>query len=193
MRLTAGSTIKPHADLDLAAELGKVRLHIPVTTNPDVEFQLNGERIAMGEGECWYLRLSDKHAVANRGRADRVHLVIDAVVNPWLEAQLQHAEDGAIEDDPLAGWVPCVIRTDASPPIVEWCHVGTDVFTEPFCSETVQRALRKPAGRQATPSETLIELCRTHPGVEPTAFIFRTSRCGSTLFSQMAARCREPS
>jgi hypothetical protein len=32
------------------------------------------------------LRLSDPHSVANRGADARVHLVIDAVVDPWIEA-----------------------------------------------------------------------------------------------------------
>jgi hypothetical protein len=38
----------------------------------------------MKPGEAWYLRLSDPHAVANRGSSDRVHLVLDLVVNDWL-------------------------------------------------------------------------------------------------------------
>src|SRR5207247_10340905 len=84
MKLTPGSTVKPHADHDLALEHGRVRLHIPITTNSEVDFRLNGERVTMAEGECWYLRLSDTHAVANRGGTDRVHLVIDAPINPWL-------------------------------------------------------------------------------------------------------------
>lgn len=84
MKLAAGSVIKEHRDHDLAYEYGAMRLHIPVVTNPDVEFLLNGERAVMNAGECWYLRLSDPHAVANRGSADRVHLVIDAEVNDWL-------------------------------------------------------------------------------------------------------------
>ncbi len=84
MKLAAGSVIKEHRDHDLAYEYGAMRLHIPVVTNPDVEFLLNGERAVMNAGECWYLRLSDPHAVANRGSEDRVHLVIDAEVNEWL-------------------------------------------------------------------------------------------------------------
>lgn len=84
MRLGAGSVIKEHRDYDLDIEHGIARLHVPVATNPGVEFMLNGERVVMNEGECWYLRLSDPHSVANRGAADRVHLVIDATVNDWL-------------------------------------------------------------------------------------------------------------
>lgn len=84
MRLTPGSVIKPHYDHDLAAEHGAARLHIPITTNPDVEFLLNGTPVTMAPGEAWYLRLMDTHSVVNRGTSDRVHLVIDAVVDDWL-------------------------------------------------------------------------------------------------------------
>jgi hypothetical protein len=86
MRLTPGSRIKEHTDLDLSFEDGMVRVHIPVTTNPDVEFYLNGSRIVLEAGSAWYLRLSDPHSVFNGGSADRVHLVIDADVNGWVEA-----------------------------------------------------------------------------------------------------------
>ena len=84
MRLAPGSTIKEHRDHDLRYEDGTVRLHIPVVTNPAVDFRLNGIRCVMAAGTCWYLRLSDPHSVSNRGPADRVHLVIDAAVNGWL-------------------------------------------------------------------------------------------------------------
>lgn len=84
MRLTPGSIIKEHTDVDLGVEDGTARIHIPVTTNPDVEFLLNRRRVEMKEGQAWYLRLNDPHAVANRGPADRVHLVLDLVANDWL-------------------------------------------------------------------------------------------------------------
>lgn len=84
MRLTPGSVIKLHSDHDLEAESGSARLHIPVVTNPHVDFRLNGERVVLDVGSVWYLRLSDPHSVANRGTADRVHLVIDCVVDTWL-------------------------------------------------------------------------------------------------------------
>lgn len=85
MRLAPGSIIKEHSDFDLSAEQGVARLHIPVVTNPQVDFRLNGLRVDMAPGSVWYLRLSDRHAVTNGGTTVRVHLVIDAVVNPWLE------------------------------------------------------------------------------------------------------------
>ena len=88
MKLSPGSRIKEHTDNDLAAENGTARLHIPIATNDGVDFRLNGSRVILKEGECWYLRLCDLHSVENNGASDRVHLVIDAEVNPWLTAQL---------------------------------------------------------------------------------------------------------
>jgi hypothetical protein len=91
MRLAPGSLIKEHHDNDLSFEQGMVRIHIPVVTNDGVDFRLNGARVAMPAGSSWYLRLSDPHSVANRGASDRVHLVIDAVVNDWVAALFERA------------------------------------------------------------------------------------------------------
>ena len=88
MKLSAGSVIKEHRDHDLSFEDGTVRLHIPITTNAGVEFYLDNEPVIMKEGECWYLRLSEPHRLENRGATDRVHLVIDAVVDDWMRQLL---------------------------------------------------------------------------------------------------------
>jgi hypothetical protein len=91
MRLAPGSTIKEHTDGDLAAEDGMARVHVPVTTNPDVVFEVNRRRVDMAPGEAWYLRLADPHRVANRGATDRIHLVIDLPVDAALEKLLRQA------------------------------------------------------------------------------------------------------
>lgn len=96
LRLTAGSNIREHRDYDLGYDAGEVRIHIPVITNPGVEFVLDGRRIIMNEGECWYLDLNLPHRVRNRGESDRVHLVIDCQLNDWLRGMIAGAtpEDG---------------------------------------------------------------------------------------------------
>lgn len=91
MRLDPGSLIKTHVDVGLAYEEGSVRLHIPVATNPGVEFVVNDRPVTMHEGECWYLRLSDPHSVRNGGGSARVHVVIDAPVGPELETVFARA------------------------------------------------------------------------------------------------------
>ena len=51
-----------------------------------VEFAVEGKALPMGEGECWYINFNLPHRIHNRGTTDRVHLVIDCVLNDWLRA-----------------------------------------------------------------------------------------------------------
>ena len=84
LRLTVGSNIREHRDYKLGYEDGFVRVHIPMQTNPMVEFYLDGELLRMNEGEAWYLNFNLKHSVRNDGAEDRIHLVVDCVLNDWL-------------------------------------------------------------------------------------------------------------
>ena len=88
LRLAPGSVIREHRDDGLSLENGEARLHIPLATNDDVEFYLDNVRVIMRPGECWYLDFSRPHRVHNRGKADRIHLVVDCGVNEWLMARL---------------------------------------------------------------------------------------------------------
>jgi hypothetical protein len=86
LKLNAGSVIKEHRDAELNFENGEIRLHIPVRTHPDVEFLLDQEKLTLQEGECWYMNVNLLHSVKNSSPVNRVHLVIDAVVNDRVKA-----------------------------------------------------------------------------------------------------------
>jgi hypothetical protein len=90
----------------------------------------------------------------------------------------------------FTGWIPARVFWRDSRPMVDWVHLGTRRFTEPFFSQTIQPCLWRPADmlfRHQTPLEELGETAGTRPSVRPTGFIFHMSRCGSTLTSQMLA------
>ncbi len=84
LRLKAGSVVKEHRDHNLSLEDGDVRLHIPVRTNAELEFVLDGKRVVMNPGEVWYHNFNLPHSVNNKGATDRIHLVVDCFVNDWL-------------------------------------------------------------------------------------------------------------
>lgn len=90
LKLAAGAIIKEHRDAELHYEKGEIRIHIPVMTHPDVEFILDKERIFLQEGECWYMNFNLPHSVNNKSHQPRIHLVIDAEVNEWVEACFTH-------------------------------------------------------------------------------------------------------
>jgi quercetin dioxygenase-like cupin family protein len=92
LRLAAGAKIKEHKDYFIGIEDGTVRLHIPVITNPLIEFYLDGERVGMKEGELWYLDFGLKHRVENNSDQDRIHLVMDCTVNDWLLGHINKKE-----------------------------------------------------------------------------------------------------
>lgn len=86
--LGPGGRIHEHRDYDLSGPDADRRLHIPLLSPSDVEFMLDGQRIPMRAGECWFLDLARPHSVDNWGDRERVHLVLDCRPNAWLEQQI---------------------------------------------------------------------------------------------------------
>jgi hypothetical protein len=88
LRLGAGSTIKEHCDPMLSLKHDEVRIHVVVTTNPDVEVCIDSTSGHWAAGECWYGDFTAPHSFANRGTTDRVHIVFDCGLNDWLRDML---------------------------------------------------------------------------------------------------------
>ncbi len=92
LKLAAGSAIKRHRDYELGLEDGFIRIHIPVLTNADVDFVLDEQHLVMTAGECWYVNVNFHHSVRNDGETERIHLIVDCVVNDWLRSFFDLAE-----------------------------------------------------------------------------------------------------
>jgi hypothetical protein len=60
-----------------------------------VRFFLQGRQVPMAVGEAWYLNVNLPHSVENTGDSDRVHLVIDAIVNDWVRGLIADSEADA--------------------------------------------------------------------------------------------------
>src|ERR1043166_8880972 len=100
LNLKTGAIIKPHRDFGLCFEKGEARIHVPVFTNPAMEFVLDEERLIMNEGESWYINANLVHSVSNHGATDRIHLVIDCTVNEWLKNTFAQGEKVMMEEKP---------------------------------------------------------------------------------------------
>ena len=70
-----------------------------------------------------------------------------------------------------------------------WLYVGEKRFTEPFFEETISRCMGFPQNSSGSlptiKAQELIAAAEAVDAVEPTAFVFHVSRCGSTLVSQL--------
>ncbi|MDE2369613.1 MAG: aspartyl/asparaginyl beta-hydroxylase domain-containing protein [Burkholderiales bacterium] len=94
LRLAPGAVIREHRDDGIGIEAGTVRLHVPIVTDPEVEFYLDGVRVVMAAGECWYLDFGLPHRVQNHSARERIHLVVDCVLDERLRALLPDAGAG---------------------------------------------------------------------------------------------------
>ena len=103
MKLDAGCEVQYHVDFNYHWYT-RVRIHIPISTNPGVVFYCGAEKIHMGEGECWIFDNWRRHNVVNGSEYERIHLVIDLsgssrfwkMVSQALQAD--PAEDGTGAD-----------------------------------------------------------------------------------------------
>lgn len=75
-KLPAGADIPAH--VDAASSFDNVhRIHIPLFTNPDVEFIVDRKRVIMDEDHAYEINNKLMHGVINNGDKDRIHLIID--------------------------------------------------------------------------------------------------------------------
>ncbi len=74
---TPGTKLPPHQDGD-----NKFRFHIPIITNPDARFIINGHDIHLpADGWCYLVNTTYLHGTENRGTTDRAHIY----GNIWLK------------------------------------------------------------------------------------------------------------
>ena len=76
MKLAAGEEVTEHVDFNYHW-YDRVRIHIPITTYPEVQFYCGDEQVNMRAGECWIFDSWRRHKVVNNSQFDRTHLVID--------------------------------------------------------------------------------------------------------------------
>ncbi|MDE2226067.1 MAG: sulfotransferase [Xanthomonadaceae bacterium] len=113
MRLAPGAEVNPHVDTNHYWN-ERVRVHIPVATNPSVQFFCAEARVHMEAGECWIFDTWQLHRVTNGSDHDRIHLVVDTVGSAAFarlaNAGRAHAHSGD-------GWHPRFVPpgNDSSP------------------------------------------------------------------------------
>jgi mannose-6-phosphate isomerase-like protein (cupin superfamily) len=97
MGLGAGAEVPEHVDVHYHWRT-HLRIHVPVITNPGVEFTCGGETVHMAPGECWLFDSFRWHEVHNRGSERRVHLVLDTVVTESLWDLIDAAQTGTADE-----------------------------------------------------------------------------------------------
>ncbi len=78
MRLLGHAEVTPHVDVHYYWR-DRMRVHVPIVTQPTVRFMCGSQEVNMKEGECWIFDTWSKHRVINDAERARIHLVVDTV------------------------------------------------------------------------------------------------------------------
>ena len=78
MRIDGNSEAGEHVDVNYYWQQ-RVRVHVPIQTDPAVTFSCGAQRTHMREGECWIFDTWRLHNVTNPNPTRRIHLVADTV------------------------------------------------------------------------------------------------------------------
>ncbi|MBS1636626.1 MAG: sulfotransferase family protein [Bacteroidetes bacterium] len=88
-------------------------------------------------------------------------------------------------------WIPARLIRQQEQLLCKWLYADDIPYTDPFFDETLAKCLSHPFNSKPFACVSAISelemLADAVESVEPTAFIFHISRCGSTLLSQMLA------
>jgi len=95
-RLPAGAFIAPHVDGEPSGNRPH-KIHVPLLTNDDTFFFVDQQRYHFAVGHAYEVNNAARHAAANSGRSDRVHLIFE-----YLDYSLQRF--AAPPDAPTANW-----------------------------------------------------------------------------------------
>lgn len=122
MKLAPGAEVSQHVDFNYHWYT-RVRIHVPVITNPGVTFYCADQSTHMKAGECWIFNSWRRHRVTNNSNEERVHLVIDTAGSSrfWTLVrkmdQFHYLTDAAeieslIETVPFREAAEAIIRTE---------------------------------------------------------------------------------
>jgi hypothetical protein len=95
LRLAPGAVVPVHADVHYHW-FYRVRLHVPILTQPEVSFTCGGATVHMAAGEAWVFDNWRLHQVNNPTDSERIHLVGDTSGSAaFWELVAQGAKPGA--------------------------------------------------------------------------------------------------
>jgi uncharacterized protein (TIGR03032 family) len=97
MRIDGNAEATSHVDVNYYWQT-RVRVHVPIITDPAVKFLCGDRSIHMAPGETWIFDTWRPHNVINPNPTRRIHLVADTVGSPRLRALIDEASTRAIEE-----------------------------------------------------------------------------------------------
>ena len=138
MRLSGHAEVVEHADANYYWR-DRMRVHIPIITQPTVSFHCGDAMVNMGPGECWIFDTWRLHKVINDAERSRIHLVADTVGG---EGFWELARRGRASDAPApANWTAQKIEPSGAKHVLEFESVNVPIVMSPGPGPTIVRGV----------------------------------------------------
>jgi len=86
----------------------------------------------------------------------------------------------------MIGWIPYKLVPDNGQQLCRWLQIHDTPFSDPFFADTISKCMSHGLRYHSVSTVNLLPAWANDiDAVEPSAFIFHISRCGSTLLSQL--------
>lgn len=99
MRIEGNAEATAHVDVNYYWQ-SRVRIHVPIVTDPAVQFLCGDRAVHMAPGEAWIFNTWRVHNVINPNPTRRIHLVADSAGSPQLRRLVEEGWD------PFSGALP---------------------------------------------------------------------------------------
>jgi uncharacterized protein (TIGR03032 family) len=159
MRVDGNSEATEHVDVNYYWQ-ERVRVHVPVVTDPAVIFSCGARSLHMVAGECWIFDTWRRHSITNPNPTRRIHLVADTARSPSFDELLRRDRKVALLTDRETELVAFRADRDVHPPIE--VHNFPLVMT-PTEMETLL-AILEPELRVTEPGRALLDEVRKFIG-----------------------------
>jgi hypothetical protein len=128
MRLKGRAEVSEHADVNYYWR-ERMRVHVPIVTQPTVVFYCGDAKVHMAAGECWVFDTWSLHRVINDQTHARIHLVVDTVGG---EGMLRLLIAGRSPGRPAPGWAPYPLEPTGAAPGLEFETVNVPRVMSPW-------------------------------------------------------------
>ena len=128
MRLSGHAEVTPHVDINYYWR-ERVRVHVPIVTQPTVRFRCGDADINMAAGDCWIFDTWRLHHVINDAEHARIHLVADTVGG---EGFWQLVGRGQAPQMPKPGWHAQTVAPQAAHPELAYESVNVPAVMTPW-------------------------------------------------------------
>jgi uncharacterized protein (TIGR03032 family) len=149
MRLDGNAEATAHSDINYYW-MQRVRIHVPIVTDPAVRFLCGDREVHMAAGEAWIFDTWKRHNVLNPNPTRRIHLVADTVGSAafWELVERSGEEPRLVPFDPRAD--PEIATETVNVPVVmsPW---EQEALLAPLLAE-----LAEPAPRLRAEAEALL-------------------------------------